>query len=301
MWTVPLCYSGTVWEPITQIGGADKGPLPLVQMSKAFMKIPNVIQPDPTNKDLLYFTQIQSESLWLRLLLSPSLLIDNRETADCGAIITKCLVISIRKPRFITCASADMVQSSVRTLSSPVRRRFHGDPHHRCRAQMRVHSYSGLLTLSFFLGAAWHNGDSLDWGAVKAVKLCYLVQPSGHTYFFSSSRSCQTTTDPWVIFYFFCRLQVGCWQSRAAESLNMAWSDRMWFWPAFLPSLHLLSSLLPLIASPNHRLVENNFPTAETNTNTGTALSTRPAVGRNEVHSSLWTVLRNMLTHLICR
>lgn len=63
MWALLLCYSGTVREPITQIGGTDKGPLPLVQMSKAFMKIPNVIQPDPTNKDLLYFTQTQSESL----------------------------------------------------------------------------------------------------------------------------------------------------------------------------------------------------------------------------------------------
>lgn len=30
---------------------------------KSFYEIPNVIQPDPTNKDLLYFTQTQSESL----------------------------------------------------------------------------------------------------------------------------------------------------------------------------------------------------------------------------------------------
>lgn len=57
MSTVLLCYSGTVLQSITQIGGTDKDLLPLVQMSKAFMKIPNVIQPDPTNKDLLYFTQ----------------------------------------------------------------------------------------------------------------------------------------------------------------------------------------------------------------------------------------------------
>ena len=63
MWTEPLSYSGTVLRHITQIGGTDKDPLPLVQMSKAFMKIPNVIQPDPANKDLLYFTQTQSECL----------------------------------------------------------------------------------------------------------------------------------------------------------------------------------------------------------------------------------------------
>lgn len=40
------------------------------------------------------------------------------------------------------------------------------------------------------------------------------------------------------------------------------------------------------IIQPHCRL-ENKFPAAETNTNTGTALSTRPAVGLNEVHSSL--------------
>lgn len=42
-------------QPITQIGGTDTDPLPLVQMSKAFMKIPNVIQPDRTNKRPLVF------------------------------------------------------------------------------------------------------------------------------------------------------------------------------------------------------------------------------------------------------
>lgn len=100
-----LCYCAILWRcesPIPRIGGIDKGPLPLVQMSKAFMKISNVIQTDPNNKDLLCFAQTQSESLWLRLL-SPSLLIDKqlRETADCSAIITKCRVIS------------NMVQSNV--------------------------------------------------------------------------------------------------------------------------------------------------------------------------------------------
>lgn len=30
---------------------------------KGFYEIPNVIQPDPTNKDLLYFTQTQSVSV----------------------------------------------------------------------------------------------------------------------------------------------------------------------------------------------------------------------------------------------
>lgn len=50
-------------KPFTQTGGTDKSRLPLVQMSKAFMKIPNVIQHDPTNKELLYFAQTQSDSL----------------------------------------------------------------------------------------------------------------------------------------------------------------------------------------------------------------------------------------------
>lgn len=40
MWTMLLCYSGTALQSITQIGGRDKDPLPLVQMSKAFMKNP---------------------------------------------------------------------------------------------------------------------------------------------------------------------------------------------------------------------------------------------------------------------
>lgn len=160
MWALLLCYSGTVWEPITQIGGADKGPLPLVQMSKAFMKIPNVIQPDPTNKDLLYFTQTQSESLWSPPL-SPSLLIDKqlREIADCSVITTKCCEISIRNPRVGTlqrCQRGSVrcrcclrlcfaVCTGILIVSLMSR-----------RAQTRVCSYSGLLTLSFSCcGLTW--------------------------------------------------------------------------------------------------------------------------------------------------
>lgn len=113
LWIVLLCYSGTVWEPITQIGATDKDPLPLVQMSKAFMKSLmwfNLIQPTKTS----CISHKHNQSLWLPLL-SPSLLIDKqlRETADCSTITTKCLVIRIRKPCFITHRGANMVQSSV--------------------------------------------------------------------------------------------------------------------------------------------------------------------------------------------
>lgn len=46
-------------SPLLKLESQTKTSLPLVQMSKAFMKIPNVIQPYPTNKDLLFFAQTQ--------------------------------------------------------------------------------------------------------------------------------------------------------------------------------------------------------------------------------------------------
>lgn len=60
----PLCCCGTVSEPITQMGGPSEGWVPVVQMSGVLMKIPDVIQADPTNKDLLYFTLTLPETLW---------------------------------------------------------------------------------------------------------------------------------------------------------------------------------------------------------------------------------------------
>lgn len=46
-------------SPLLKLDAQTKTPLPLVQMSKAFMKIPDVIQLDPTNKALLCCTQTQ--------------------------------------------------------------------------------------------------------------------------------------------------------------------------------------------------------------------------------------------------
>lgn len=121
-------------------------------------------------------------------LLSPSLLTDKRprQTADCSMIRTKCLVISSRKNSLYN------LQMDQRGL---IRWIFlHVDficTEILLTGLLELCSYSGLLTLRF-LDSCWHNGDSLDGGALRAVKFRLLVRSSGY---FNPSVCCfQTTT-----------------------------------------------------------------------------------------------------------
>lgn len=110
------------------------------------------------------------------------------------------------------------------------------------------------------------------------VKLSSLVQPSGQTRFFSPI---PLVAEPALIYESF--LMGYRWAAVMAYCLTS-------IQPVLVIYLYmgigqilklLLPSSSPSGASPIHCLVENNLPNTETETNpnTGTALSTRPAVG----------------------